>query len=62
MLLFMSVVGYPLGAMFFIWHFVHVKVGKNHLVWGLDYSSLLRVVVCLSVLSAPWRPRRVTGC
>ena len=35
MLVFMSIVGYPLGAMFFIWHFVHVKVGKNHLRNGL---------------------------
>ena len=35
MLVFMSIVGYALGAMFFIWHFIHVKVGKNHLRNGL---------------------------
>ncbi len=56
MLGFMAIVGYPIGAMIFIWHFIHVKVGKNHLrngLMGLSAPVFLGILAYALTLEYP---------
>ncbi|HAT35259.1 MAG TPA: tricarboxylate transporter [Rhodospirillaceae bacterium] len=48
MLGFMALVGYPIGAMIFIWHFIHSRVGPNHL---RNSMMGLSAVIFLGILS-----------
>jgi putative tricarboxylic transport membrane protein len=56
MLGFMALVGYPIGAAIFIWHFVHHRVGPNHVrnaILGFSAPLFLGVLAYFLTLEYP---------